>query len=172
MNESSQPFCFKPSAQGGGGSVSVWGCFTAHGTGVLLFYEGRLNARNYIELISEKLPSYYEQMFGSETIEAFFQQDNAPCHKAKITMDWFKSNNIPLLDWPPTSPDINPIENIWSIIDRDLQNYKITTAQELKCAIKEIWSKITINECSSLVKSIPNRIKCILKAKGGSIPSY
>ena len=78
MQEKDQPFCFQPRIQGGGGSVSVWGYFTAHGTGLLLFYEGRLNARSYIDLISEELPSYFDNIFGSELIQAYFQQDNAP----------------------------------------------------------------------------------------------
>lgn len=171
MQEKEQPFCFQSRTQGGGGSVSVWGCFTAHGTGLLLFYEGRLNARNFIELISTELPTYYETVFGSGT-QSYFQQDNAPCHKAKFSMDWFRDKNISLLDWPPTSPDINPIENMWAIIDRNIEKYKISTTDELKNAIKDIWSKFTVDECSKLVNSIPKRIKCVLKAKGGSISSY
>ena len=124
------------------------------------------------DLISEELPSYFDNILGSELTQAYFQQDNAPCHKAKFSMAWFRNNNIPLLDWPPTSPDINPIENLWSIIDRGLQNYQIRTKTELISAIKDIRSKVTLDDCSKLVKSIPNRIKYILKTKGGSITSY
>ncbi len=41
-----------------------------------------------------------------------FMQDNAPYHKSRIVMDFLAENNIETLDWPPQSPDMNPIENL------------------------------------------------------------
>lgn len=170
--EFNQPFCFAPKMQGGGGSLSVWGCFTAHGPGPLVFYEGRLNAHRYIDLLEGELPAYRDQIYGSDPESSFFQQDNAPCHKAKATMKWFEDSNIRTLDWPPTSPDMNPIENLWSIIDRRLLEYEINNLLQLKNAITEIWNSFSINDCIKLINSMPNRISGVLKAKGGSIASY
>ena len=39
-------------------------------------------------------------------------QDNAPCHRAMEVMDFFKAENVTVMDWPPQSPDLNPIENV------------------------------------------------------------
>ena len=39
-------------------------------------------------------------------------QDNASIHTAKKVKDWFKDMAIPLVDWPPYSPDLNPIEQV------------------------------------------------------------
>jgi transposase len=51
-------------------------------------------------------------------INFIFMQDNAPCHKTHKVMSFLERKRIPTLDWPPQSPDLNPIENIWDIIRR------------------------------------------------------
>lgn len=43
-----------------------------------------------------------------------FMQDNAPLHTAKIIKNRFHEHGIPLVDWPPYSPDLNPIEHAWA----------------------------------------------------------
>jgi len=47
-----------------------------------------------------------------------FQQDNAPPHTADFTKDWLKKNVHSLLEHPPQSPDLNPIELIWAIMKK------------------------------------------------------
>ena len=41
-----------------------------------------------------------------------FQHDNAPRHRAKIVQQWLHEIEVETLEWPPQSPDLNPIEHV------------------------------------------------------------
>ena len=46
----------------------------------------------------------------------FLQQDNAPPHVSRATNKFFSKKRLQVIDWPPNSPDLNPIENAWSVL--------------------------------------------------------
>ncbi len=102
--------------------------------------------------------------------DGHFQQDNAPCYKAQIISDWFleHDNKFTLLKWPPQSPDLNPIEHLWDMMEREIHiiDMQPTNLQQLRDAIMSIWTNIS-EECFQ--QFMPRRIKAVLKAKGGPI---
>ncbi|XP_065360308.1 uncharacterized protein LOC135954163 [Calliphora vicina] len=78
-----------------------------------------------------------------------------------------QENGIEVLDWPSSSPDLNPIENLWAIMKRKLRNDPQRTTSALKDKIQEIWDLITPEECKNLIVTMPKRIDAVLKSKGG-----
>ena len=96
-----------------------------------------------------------------------FQQDCATCHTAKSVKKWFEEEDITVLPWPAKSPDLNPIENIWSWIDRRLEACKMTNVDELKTEIHRIWQEIPKEMCMRLVESMPKRVRACYLARGG-----
>ncbi len=89
-------------------------------------------------------PSLYDYSVPSS--DGYFQLDNAPCHKAQIISDWFleHDNEFTLLKWPPQSPDLNPIEHLWDVVEREIHIMDVqpTNLQQLCDAIMSIWTKI------------------------------
>ena len=110
-----------------------------------------------------------ENMYPSS--DGYFQQDNAPCHKARIISNWFleNDNEFTILKWPPQSPDLNPIEHLWDVVERELRALDVhpTNLHQLQDAILSIWANISKECFQHLVESMPRRIKAVLKAKGG-----
>lgn len=141
---------------------------TSDGVGEMFVCEGRMNSVKYIEVLETALLPSLTSLFGDTNLDGvIFQQDNAPCHKSATTMRWFTENNIDLLDWPAQSPDLNPIEHLWSILKRKIKEHSITSKTALKNSLVQEWQAITRQDCTKLVRSMPARISAVIKSKGG-----
>jgi hypothetical protein len=73
---------------------------------------------------------------------------------------------------PPNSPDLNPIENIWAHIKHRISKEygHITSVKEMKHVVISIWNEFEDHRCDHLVESMPDMIRAVIKAKGGSTP--
>ena len=146
-------------------SVMIWGGMSLNGTAGLFFLPTgmTMNGQRYLDLLKNKLELH--MAVHNCTV---FMQDGAPCHRAKIVTQFLKSKKIRILDWPGNSPDLNPIENLWSILKDKVSEKQPTSAKMLEQAIKEVWVRELSNEyCQSLVESMPRRLEAVIKAKGG-----
>ena len=62
----------------------------------------------------------------------YFQQDNAPCHVGKKSMEFIAKNFAHYLEfWPANSPDLSPIEELWSIVEEKLNKYSFKNTSEM-----------------------------------------
>jgi len=98
-----------------------------------------------------------------------FQEDNAPVHTAKVARDFLHSNNVELLPWPPQSPNLNLIEEFWSILESGLRKHKPgpSNIQELEKMVIEEWKSIPKEIYQNLNSSMPSRIQAVISANGG-----
>jgi transposase len=148
----------------------VWGCFSGQGgRGSLYFLPPKvtMNSDRYIVMLQDKL------LVGMRQHKAkHFLQDGAPCHTSRKVMAFLKQNNISVMDWPGNSPDLNPIENLWSILKAKLKkNHQITSLPLLIQAIKQEWIAMPRAMMMNLAHSMPKRIKLCM-ANGGQMTKY
>jgi len=99
-----------------------------------------------------------------------FMQDNAPGHAAKYTREELEDRGIRVIDWPPYSPDLNPIEAVWNIMkdwiqehygDQDKLSYNT-----LRNAVREAWDAVTPEQLDELIGSMPARCQAVIDADG------
>lgn len=115
---------------------------------------------------------------GTQQSEYFFVEDGSKVHSRKTT----KTNQgfcnkarlecgIFSIDWPPKSPDLDPIEHCWCFIKQGLRNRKPHgrwTLPESTEAVMEIWAKeLTQGYFNKWIDSMPERPKAVIARKGG-----
>lgn len=146
----------------------IWAAFGARGKSEICFVPTKMNAEAYVDLLDSNLIDFAGELYGDNWT---FQQDSAPIHIARLTRDFFKSRNIPLLEWPAISPDLNPIQDLWGILSAKVfsKSKQNKMLKELKLAILAEWEKIDMSTLSNLVNSMPRRLQQVLIHKGNSI---
>ncbi len=129
-----------PTVKHGGGSIMLWGCFSAAGTGRLVAIEGKMNAAKYRDILDENLLQSAQDLRLGRRFT--FQQDNDPKHTAKITKERLHNNSVTVLEWPSQSPDLNPIEHLWRDLKMAVHQRLPSNLTELERICKEEWQRI------------------------------
>jgi len=146
----------------------IWGCISSHEVGRLHFVTGTVNADVYINILQTKLLPAIHDTYG-DVHRCKFQDDSAPCHRAKKVQVFLESSQIANLPWPGNSPDLNPIENCWKVVGVKLAAKKPRNKRELQEAIIHVWNhELTTEYIQNLIQSMPARIRAVIKAKGGT----
>ena len=97
--------------------------------------------------------------------------DNARPHCTDAVLEAVGSYGMETMSWPPYSPDLNIIENIWAILKAKVYagNRRFSTEAEIKAKIDFEWDLLKENQqlFDSLYLSIIRRIRDCVAAEGG-----
>ena len=153
----------------------VWGCFWGDGRSGLYVMDRDFaskkqgySAQSYIEVLDAELAQHWWEGL-------IFMQDNAPIHTANKVKDWFQEQRIHHTDWPPYSPDLNPIEHVWRHLKNivleihpELQHIsgKENICEALETALREAWTMIGKDLLDNLIESMERRIAACIDTKG------
>ena len=105
-----------------------------------------------------------------------FMQDNAPCHKATSILEFLEENNVPVMQWPPQSPDLNPIENLWTELKArfhqrflELFNHpskSLEARYQYGEVLQEVWYSQGMELVTKLIESMPRRCQAVIEVQG------
>ena len=152
----------------------VWAGISAVGRTPLIFVPSRvkINAATYKELILEPVVKGLSQIiFKNESF--LFQQDGAPAHTANINQSWRRtkiSDFTSKVEWPPSSPDLNPMDfSLWSILETKACAKSHKSVDSLKKSLLKEWSRIPQETMRAAVNAVPDRLRAVIKKMGGYI---
>jgi hypothetical protein len=149
------------------GAVWLWGCFCADGLGHAELYEGTLDARRYQSILALNLVRSAHTFWPKG--QWWYQQDNATPHTAGTSRSWFHNHGVDIIDFPPWSSDLNPIELLWNDLKRRVYAHHPQTMEELEHFIVIEWQATDLNYCLRTCLNMPQRLQLVLANKGHKI---
>lgn len=155
-------------------SVMVWAAVTAEGRSPLVFIDQGVKVDQKVyrrKVLSQSLMPWARKKFGNSPWT--FQQDSAPSHKACATQDFLRAR-VPRListaEWPPYSPDLNPMDfSIWGILEAMVSTKKYQSVDCLKASLLREWEAIPQKTLRAACGAFITRLDAVIRAKGGHI---
>ncbi|GFW15342.1 transposable element Tc1 transposase [Trichonephila clavipes] len=158
-------------------SIMVWAGIMINGrTRLHVVANGTMTGQRYID---EVLLPHVRLFRGAVGDKFVFMDDNATCHRTLAVQDCLDSEGIQRLVWPARSPDLNPIENVWDALGRQVagRNYPPTNKNTLIRALTEEWDKLLQQLLDNVVQTVEEYVLgdtkiTVEKGTRANIPVY
>jgi transposase len=143
----------------------IWGGIHWRGTTRLCFIDGGVDQHAYQQIlqnyiINDDLSDRWKLL-----------QDGAPAHKAHSTLDFAERQGVDLVQNPPSSPDLNPIEKVWNWMKEKINSLSIypATKEELKQLVQKYWDEIPLHTIRQFIRHNETVVNDIVLAGGAAI---
>ena len=149
--------------------VNVWAAFCAGGQGYCHIFNEKLDKHLYKRILADNLlPSarLHFSLAPPRVEQWYFLHDNDPKHTSGVVMEWLHNNGVSTIDFPPYSPDLNPIENLWAAMARAVEKHACDTMEDLQEVVAAEWDKVDTDLMRKLAHSMPQRCQAVIEAEG------
>ena len=132
----------------------------------------KMGSKDYIDLVLKKHVLPWNQTNYADNKEYVFMQDGAPAHTANTTQKWLEESLKfwPKSVWPPSSPDLNPLDfSIWAKVESIACKKPHTNVKALKMSVSKAWGQLSAAYIIKTCKGFRRRIEAVVEAEGGHI---
>lgn len=146
--------------------VHVYGAFCSKGFGKLTVFTGILNKERMCQLYKSTLLPTAKKYYGNDNSKWLLLEDNDPKHKSGLCNAWKDKNGIEQMNWPPQSPDCNPIENVWALLKARLKGKSFRSLKDLTRFLHRQWNSFSHSYAQNLSESMPSRCARVIEKEG------
>lgn len=149
----------------------MWLCIASTGESRLIRCANRQDSASYQSQVLTPTLNFLRHRTSSRRIREpiWFMQDGASSHTSASTQRFLTDNNVQVLDnWPPNSPDLNPVEHCWAWLAKRMVGRSFDTEDGLESAIREAWDARPDDLIPNLYASMDRRIAAVKAARGGA----
>ncbi len=150
-------------------TMVVWCCFYAHDYGTVQHINGSFTGKQYADILRNSLLPCIKRWFTDQAMnnhDWWLLQDNLGVHTAPPVHRFLHTQCWQLLDFPPYSPDLNPIENLFFIVKRQVEEANPSTTDEAWNALSHVWTHLDTDYLCKLAHSMPARCAEVISNKG------
>jgi transposase len=154
--------------------LNVWGAIGAYIKTPLYFFEENMDSELYQGVLKQRIKEKH-LIYAPDAPKKLsnkweFLQDGATAHTAKASMEVIRELiGNRLHKHPAKSPDLNPIEDMWSYLDRKVKESKITTILSLKRKLRQEWKNLPWTEIRKSVDSMRRRLRSCEECGGNRL---
>lgn len=160
-----EPHYVKEIQRSGRITNNYWGAIGYEGPMTdIVRIDGRFTSHQYMGIVRTHVIPMMNRFHEPRT----FMQDNSPIHTAANSMALFARQNFELLAWPPLSPDLNPIENVWGYMETNWPRIHPRNPQTLDAVVRQRRDDLRTKQVyfQNLYRSLRNRFQEVIGYDG------
>lgn len=145
-------------------NAAYWGAISINGPCTeIVKINGKFKSQQYLSILKKHLVPAMTANAGS-----IYMQDNSPVHKAKIVMTYLENRPFEVMEWPPMSPDLNPIENVWAYMTFNWPQMMNRSNDALNDLVQTKWEELKQKKdyFQNLYRSMRRRCKQVIDLEG------
>jgi transposase len=162
------PRNIQPTVPYGGASVIDWGCISHDCKPELITIQGHLAGGQYTRDVLQPVvvPHFDNHPLATRPV---YMDDNARSHCSKAVTAYLQSETVTSVPWPAISTDLNPIEHIWNMLGRRIQDRgrPVQNIRQLEAALHREWQRLSQQDIRRLTGGMRRRAKAVIQTRGG-----
>ena len=162
----------KAKKEGTGGSVAKFMVSVAHGKGVIGVHQyfGPMNGPKYADIVRKTFPDLFQR--SANPTGRYFVQDNDPSQNSAAAKEALAEVNAWQFKIPARSPDLNPIENIFHLVSKQIRldakrfHLQSETFPQFSHRCKRVLENFPVDVIDKTIASMHKRIKLVIEKNG------